>query len=61
MTRSGLPSRWLMISSSSERSIRWWGELVVETTMSALASWVGSSSIRTALPPKRSASEIARL
>ena len=53
ISSSGLPSRWLMITSSSERSIRWWGELVVETTMSALASCAGSSSIRTALPPKR--------
>jgi hypothetical protein len=50
-----------MISSSSERSIRWWGELVVETTMSASASWRGRSSIRTALPPNRWAREIARL
>ena len=35
-------------SSSSSRSIRWWGELVEETTMSARSSCAGSSSMRTA-------------
>ena len=41
ISSSGLPSRAAIISSSSSRSTMWCGELVEETTMSALSSWVG--------------------
>ena len=61
ITSSGRFLRSSITTSSSPRSIRWWGESVAETTMSARSSWAGSSSILTAVPPKRSASPIARL
>ncbi len=57
---SGRPARSAMTSESASRSITLWGEEVEETTMSAAASSDGSSSKRTALPPKRWAMPIAR-
>ena len=60
ISSSGRPPRASITSASASRSITWWGEEVEVTTMSASVSSSGSSSKRTAWPPKRCARPIAR-